>query len=313
MSILIRLCMIVGLLSASFVTPSQAAVRLVPAQYATIQAAIDAAEDGDEVIISAGVYEENLGIRANMSNLVAVTIRSTNPKDPAVVATTVIDGHLKEEPAIYVQNNPGKEVVIEGLTLRNGTSAGGGGLRVLGGSRVVARNNVFHNNKCTNYGGAVHVGSGSTVTLSGNEFYENTSIGGNQAGGAIGVVGNNATYGPSNAVIENNIIRNNTAVSYGGAIVFQNQSNGKVLGNRIFANQAENGGAIALMTGDVYATVNGNIVNENTANVAGGGIYVYPGAVVRNLADQPWPAVSQPEPTNQYSENKPQDVFFGTP
>lgn len=55
--------------------------------YDTIQEAIDASNSGDTIGVSPGIYYEN--ILFNNSN---ITVRSTNPLDPDVVAATIIDG-----------------------------------------------------------------------------------------------------------------------------------------------------------------------------------------------------------------------------
>jgi parallel beta-helix repeat protein len=68
---------------------SQAAQLQVPAGYSTIQAAIAAAADGDEIVLAAGVHTGpgNRDVTLDKS----VLIRSADPLDPAVVAATVID------------------------------------------------------------------------------------------------------------------------------------------------------------------------------------------------------------------------------
>ena len=64
---------------------SLADVLHVPSEYATIQAAIDAAVDGDEIIVAPGTYGESLLIGDR-----SITIRSEDPGDRAVVAATII-------------------------------------------------------------------------------------------------------------------------------------------------------------------------------------------------------------------------------
>ena len=57
------------------------------ADYATIQAAIAAADDGDCITVEPGTYVENIDFLGK-----AITVQSTDPLDPMIVASTIIDG-----------------------------------------------------------------------------------------------------------------------------------------------------------------------------------------------------------------------------
>jgi pectin methylesterase-like acyl-CoA thioesterase len=87
-----------------------------PADYDNIQAAIDAAVDGDEVVVAEGTYE-NISIDGK-----SITLRSTNPTNPDVVAATIIDGGGRE-PAVYFSGGGDYPCwTLSGFTI---TNAGG--------------------------------------------------------------------------------------------------------------------------------------------------------------------------------------------
>src|SRR6266566_7027276 len=64
---------------------ARAAVREVPGGYPAIQNAIDASTSGDGILVSPGVYNENINFRGK-----AITVSSTNPADLNVVLNTII-------------------------------------------------------------------------------------------------------------------------------------------------------------------------------------------------------------------------------
>ncbi len=56
--------------------------------YTTVGAAIDAAAGGDTITVRPGRYVENININGK-----AITLRSSDPTDGAVVLATIIDGN----------------------------------------------------------------------------------------------------------------------------------------------------------------------------------------------------------------------------
>src|SRR5262245_26174695 len=80
----------------------------VPQQFPTIQAALDAAADGDTVIVAPGTYVENLNITR------PVTLRSS-----AGAESTTIDGGAIQ-PVIVAVGTGAEAITISGFTITNG-------------------------------------------------------------------------------------------------------------------------------------------------------------------------------------------------
>ena len=86
---------------------------VVPSAYTTIQAAIDAASDGDTVLVLPGTYTESLRIMEKN-----ITVRSSDPDSSVVVRTTTIRGSEYGRPTISLGN--GTTSTLEGFTIRPG-------------------------------------------------------------------------------------------------------------------------------------------------------------------------------------------------
>ena len=86
-------------------------------QYSSIQQAINDALDGQEIVISPGIFQyyENLDFKGK-----SLTLRSIDPNDPNVVANTVINGSNRG-PTIQLSGSPVASCSLTGLTITSGT------------------------------------------------------------------------------------------------------------------------------------------------------------------------------------------------
>jgi hypothetical protein len=142
------------------------ATRMVPGQYASVQAAIDDCNDGDTVLVSAGTYTGD-GNRDIDFKGKAITVCSTGPGDPAVVAATIIDCNATEQDphrGFIFDSNEGPDSVLDGLTIINGYApqvqlrftsySFGGGILCRGASPVIS-NCIIKDNTAGMRGGGI--------------------------------------------------------------------------------------------------------------------------------------------------------------
>jgi len=235
----------------------------VPDDYDTIQEAIDEAVGNDTILVEPGTYYENLIIDG-----ISLKIRSDVDGNPAThdisPTTTIIDGSQWVSPSwymgvVYFTGDIEPDTILEGFTLTNGE-----------GTKV--------HSSGYRKGGAIFIEGEEeqpcSPTIEGciideNEAYH-TGIGG--SGGGI-----NCEY--SEAIIKNNIIRNNTATMGGGVqLAFGDVT---LIGNEIHGNEVVTvSGSVSIGGGihvylETTATIENNIIYENTASKCGGGIGCY--------------------------------------
>ncbi|MHC4394472.1 MAG: right-handed parallel beta-helix repeat-containing protein [Planctomycetota bacterium] len=229
--------------------------------YATIQEGINAAVNGDEVVIAESTYtgtgNKNISFYGK-----AITVRSTDPEDSAVVAATVIDCENSGRAFIF-NSEEGYDSVIAGLTITNGYTnaygASGAGIFCNLYSRFTIINCLILNCRANlSSGGGIDANKGIIITNC--DFRNNSAL----SGGALGLYNCNATL--KNCTFSDNVAFP-TLERGGGAISCINNSN-MTLTNCIFSNNStdRNGGAIFYYIGSTSTFSNCIFVGNSAPN-----------------------------------------------
>jgi thermitase len=254
----------------SFTTSTVQAGLHVPADYPTIQAAVNAASAGDTIWLSDGTYTGS-GNRAITYSGKSITVRSENGPNECIIDCENIGR------AFTFDSGEDSNAVVDGITIRNGYAGGvvwndqcGGAIHCYNSSPTIS-NCVFTNNHAINYGGAIVLGD---LSPSSNSVINNCSFLDNSAqfGGGI-------HNGKGNQVITNCTFKGNLATyDYGGGVCCWENSHARIE-NCQFKNNASwnvsRGGAIGCM--GAYPLIKNCLFIDNLAMgdyYGGGGIFV---------------------------------------
>ena len=165
-----------GVLAAAAVwwtAPGALAAELaVPQQYETIQAAINAASDGDRVLVSAGIYHEQVNLSGKGIQLIAI----------AGSEFTAIDGD--DVRTVIVGSNEPATCVVRGFTIQHGRDYGynnGGGVKIRGSSATFSECRFVANRAVE----PAWWGGGAWLSEYGNPRIDHCTFVGNYGGGNV--------------------------------------------------------------------------------------------------------------------------------
>ncbi|MCH8149994.1 MAG: right-handed parallel beta-helix repeat-containing protein [Planctomycetes bacterium] len=269
------------------VSPTYGATLLVPTNYPTIQAALDAALDGDSVVVEPGTYFESVVVPE-----ISITLLSESD-DPF---NTILDGtgNAAEPAMVYFPGDSAGTRELRGFTLRNSEARAvdiqdilfspdyhiiqncrfidngpGTPLHAAFGTCDIL-NNEFRDNGGARGGGAVVIrGPGS---ISGNVFLNNAALPDSTStltvGGAIFM---SSTF-PTGRLVEitNNRFEDNYSTDYGGAIWANQDYDIRIANNTFLRNVADVcAGAIYVVANKDTVVIEDNVFAENSSPVAG--------------------------------------------
>ena len=213
-------------------TVASADIINVPADYPTIQKAINNAEDGDEVVVAPGTYFEKINFKGK-----AIWVRSS---DGADVTTIDAEGNGSVVRCISGEDSL---TVLEGFTITGGGGTfNGGGMDIDSSSPTVAH--------CTFIGNSATRGGGLANSFASPKIIECTFI--DNAAGEYG--GGMSNFFNSDPVLIGCTFEGNTAVYGGGGYAASSDSNGTLV-ECVFSNNyaaEQGGGAYAEMGSPVF-------------------------------------------------------------
>ena len=293
---------IVGLLSAGV-------IRRVPQQYSTIQAAINAAADGDTVLVSEGMYKENIRYRGK-----AIVVASLYliDNDTTHIGKTIIDGssstHADSGSVVYFISGEDTTSVLCGLTIQGGTGTNwsdslgtvqgreGGGVLCKGAGARLVRNVITRNRviaRVAEGGGVIAYGRNAPwIIMDGNHITDNYV--GSDTDSTFGSSGGASIVDRKARLVGNVFERDTTVGSFvWGTLAFYSSSGGSpfpeasFVGNVFRSNVAKatqegaiGAGLVLLWTGDV--TVQNNLFESNTVTSMGAGGWAWGSGMVVN-------------------------------
>lgn len=220
-----------------------------------IQDGIDAAVNGDTVLIMDGIYT-GAGNRDLDFSGKAITVRSKNGAENCIIDCGGSD--MEPHRGFHFHSGEGLDSIVKGLTIRNGNIAdwpGGGGIYCNNSSPKIT-NNIIEGNR-SGLGGGIRCYHASP-TIEGNTIRENDAL----VGGGV------QCYG-SSARMRNNYIMKNWCQYNGGGIHCQ-ASSMMIVNNIISGNETDDtSGGISCVGLPAPIIVN-NTITGNSAGWGGG-------------------------------------------
>ncbi len=142
-----------------------AATIHVPKEQFTIQSGIDAAKDGDTVLVAAGIYKGNGNVNIDFKGKQIIVKSESGPKK------TIISGsYTPNTRGFSFTNKETNDAILEGFSIRNGVHTNGGGIYIHNSSPTIKNcfvewNRVVRDGNGTGNGGGIYAKNSDVVLM----------------------------------------------------------------------------------------------------------------------------------------------------
>ncbi|MFC1573455.1 hypothetical protein ACFL6M_07655, partial [Candidatus Eisenbacteria bacterium] len=233
--------------------------------YATVQNAIDAAENGDTIELTDGTYTGTGNTNINVQGK-AITIRSQSRG----AENCIIDcqGSAANQCRGFIFNSgEDSTTVLNGITIRNGYELDGAAIICtdLASSPTIS-DCILEYNTATDDGGAIYCSHGSSPTMQGCHFDGNQAV---DKGGAVCCT-------ESTPLFEDCVFTNNASTGNDGGGLYSQFPGETDVRRCIFDNNTagDNGGAVYVRD-EFSLNLSDCVITNNTASHLTGGVYSY--------------------------------------
>jgi hypothetical protein len=176
-------------------TAAFATVIHVPGQYPTIQAGIEAAVDGDTVLVADGLYTGTGNKNLDFGGRLIVLQSENGPEDCIIDCEGSGSG-------FYFHCTETNAAVVRGFTVCNGNSTMGGGFNINQSSPIVENCIIYNcNNSGVSYGGGIYLSSSLGIIVN-CTLYDNYAYNGG------GIYINNSAPTINSCILYDNIAHN---------------------------------------------------------------------------------------------------------
>ncbi len=264
---------------------AQGNIIRIPDDYSTIQSGINAATDGDTVLVAPGTYVENINFKGKK---IVVASHYCLYHDPEIITLTIIDGSSPSHPdtasVVLFISDEDSTAVLQGFKITGGRGTRwqdkhigglyyeGGGILMEGASPII-KNNLIINNQAINNTGVTSAGGGAIRCDDGNPQILNNIIKSNK-----GLYGAGIVLNYTGAVIKNNIICQNTGgQDYGGSGIWMYKKGPapKIIENNTIVWNSSTGSGVyggkggGILVWSTPVTLRNNIIWANSQSQGG--------------------------------------------
>jgi hypothetical protein len=270
--------------------------------YKTIQAAVNAASNGDIIQVAKGTYSEAVKIEQKKVQLLGGFAGNGNfsTANPQANVTIITGTSAAPCISIYIDQAISGALTISGFTIRNGKrgieiSSGwspnsnnitienntianngtndlrqhGGGIG-LGGHNVIIRNNDFLNNQTGRGGAIATLDAPTNLLITGNRFENNKSY--DDHAGCLSL---NGTGTITKNLFDGNVAALNYDYGWGGAVLLFNKGTTYTLSyNEYRNNHAPSRGGAVFVDDEANVRMEHELLYNNTSKERGSAIYV---------------------------------------